>query len=70
MEHMLRLLQAALDELELEPEEVHEVEIEHSGFTNWCVQIGNTYVFFDGDSHKPYEPYTVVTADDEKISGA
>ena len=70
MEHFMRLIQAALDELELEPGEVTEAEIEHSGFTNWCVQIGNIYVFFDGESRKPYEPYTTVTVDDEKISGA
>ncbi len=61
MEHLLRLLQAALDELELEPEEVTEVEIEHSGFTCWCVFLNETYVFFDGVDRNPYEPYTTVT---------
>jgi hypothetical protein len=61
MECLMQFLQAALDELELEPEEVTEVEIEHSGFTNWCVYLSGTYVFFDGDAHNPYAPYTTVT---------
>lgn len=61
MDCLLRFLQAALDELELEPEEVTEVEIEHSGFTCWCVYLNGSYVFFDGDARNPYAPYTTVT---------
>jgi len=54
-------LQAALDELELEPEDVTMVEIEHVPFTIWNVLLNGTYVFFDGRSRNPYEPYTTVT---------
>lgn len=61
MDCLLRFLQAALDALELEPEEVTEVEIEHSGFTCWHVYLNGTYVFFDANDRDPYEPYTTVT---------
>jgi len=57
----MRFLQAALDELELEPEDVTEAEIEHSGFTCWHVFLNGTYVFFDANDRNPYEPYTMVT---------
>jgi len=61
MEHLLRLLQAALDELELEPEDITVVEIEHVPFTIWNVLLNGTYVFFDGRARNPYEAYTTVT---------
>lgn len=61
MECLMQFLQASLDELELAPEDVTEVTIEHVPFTCWEVFLNGTYVFFDGEASKPYEPYTTVT---------
>lgn len=62
MEHIAKLIAATLNELELGPEEVTEVEIEQGFGFVWSVYVKDvtTYAFFDMAHRNPYEPYTTV----------